>query len=468
MRVKLDEQGRDALSSHWRTAFDWAEKTLGGKVVAWEAQPRWRPACFFEMEMAEGGQVAGSNVQSSRIQPLYWRGSRGEWHRNTRPLEREMHVIEIFERNGVRVPHSYGICEDPPGLILERLPGRFNLETANDEAHRQKVLEEYLTELARIHSIPVEEFEAVGFRRPANAEESCYGETRGFERSYRAAKTKPDPMIEFQLGWCQRNLPKGREELSFLVCDAGQFMFDDEGLTGLIDFELGYIGDYAADLAALRTRDLTEPLGDLGAAMRRYGEISGRAVDFDVIDYHTIRFALINPLSVASMLLNPVVDANFVQYLGWYVCYGRSGLEVMAHAADVSLDPPPLPEPSPSRRSVAAAHLVELLDPEQVKGDEERAYHFDRMQRTAIYLERSDRYGAALESDDLDDVAQLLGARPGSWEESDAQLEEFVLAAGPEHDAELIRYFHRRLSREESLLYPVLREQQDAALPPLV
>jgi hypothetical protein len=462
MRVELDQQRRSELTTHWQKAFDWAEKSLGGQVVAWEAQPRWRPACFFELEF--GAEAA----QPGRVQPLYWRGARGEWHRNTRPLEREMHVIEIFERHGVRVPHSYGICEDPPGLVLERLPGRFNLATANNQAHRQKVLDEYLTQLARIHSIPVEEFEAVGFRRPANAEESCYGETRGFERSYRAAKTKPDPMIEFQLGWCKRNLPKGREDLSFLVCDAGQFMFDDEGLTGLIDFELGYIGDYAADLAALRTRDLTEPLGDLGAAMRRYGQISGRDVDFDVIDYHTIRFALINPLSVASMVLDPVVDANFVQYLGWYVCYGRTGLEVMAHATGVELDPPKLPEARPSRRSVGANHLIELLDPAHAGGDEERAYHLDRMQRTAIYLERSDRYGAALDAEDLDDVALLLGTRPRTWEKADAALEELVLAAPPERDAELIRYFHRRLSREESLLHPVLREQQDASLPPLV
>jgi hypothetical protein len=82
-------------------------------------------------------------------------------------------------------------------------------------------------------------------------------------------------------------------------------------------------------------------------------------------------------------------------------------------------------------------------------------------------LERADRYGAALDADDLDDVEKLLGRRPSSWQEADAQLEELVLASGPERDADFIRYFHRRLSREESLLYPVLREQQDASLPVL-
>ena len=459
MRVELSEEGRASLAPRWRLAFDWAERELGGRVVGWEPQPRWRPACFFELE------------RDGKILPLYWRGSRSEWHRDARPLERERRIIDVLERNGVRVPHAYGLCQDPPGLVLEKLPGRFNLATANDDRHRRAVLDEYLVQLARIHSIPIEEFEAIGFDRPRSSGQSCLGETRSFERSYRAAKQHPEPMIEFQLGWCKRNVPQDRQEFSFLVCDAGQFMFDDAGLTGLIDFELGYIGDFAADLAALRTRDLSEPIGELGRAMRRYGEISGREIDLRAIDYHTIRFALVNPLSLAGALAKPNRDANFVQYLGWYVCYGRAGLELLARYVGVDLDPPRIPEGKPSRRGIAHAHLVELLDPARIEGDDpaarERAYDFDRMQRLAVYLERSDRYGAALEADDLEDAAKLLGSRPASWQEADERLERLVLESGPERDADFIRYFHRRLSREESLLEPVLREQRNASFSPL-
>lgn len=461
MRVVLTEAERQRLSPRWRRAFEWVERELGGRVAAWEPQPRWRPACFFELELERDG----------RTLPLYWRGARGEWHRDARPLEREMRVIGVLERNGIRVPHAYGLCPDPPGVVLERLPGRINLATARDERHRHAVLDEYLVQLSKIHSIPIEEFEAIGFDRPRSGEQSCLGETPRSERSYRAAKTRPEPMIEFQLAWCRRNVPRDRHEFSFLVCDAGQFLFDDSGLTGLIDFELGYIGDYAADLAALRTRDLSEPIGELGRAMRRYGEISGREIDLRAIDYHTIRFALLNPLSLASVIAKPGPDANYVQYLGWAVVYARCGLEVMARYVGVPLEPPQRPEASPSRRAVAHAHLVELLDPARVGGEGavalERAYDFDRMQRIAVYLEQSDRHGPALEADDLDDVAKLLGRRPASWEEADARLEQLVLEAGPERDGELIRYFHRRLCREESLLHPVLREQQNASFPPL-
>lgn len=458
-RIELTPEVREGLPATWQRAFAWVERELGGRVVAWEPQPRWRPACFFWLE------------RGSEILPLYWRGARGEFHRNTRPLEREQRVLEVLARNGVRVPATCGICEDPPGLVMERLPGRVNLATARDPKHRRAVLDEYLVQLARIHSIPIEEFEAIGFDRPRSAEQSVLGETRRAEHDYRARKRRPDPMIEFQLAWCKRNAPRDRAELSFLACDAGQFLFDDSGLTGLIDFELGYIGDPAADLAALRTRDLSEPIGELGRAMRRYGEISGREIDFAAIDYHTVRFALLNPLSLASELAAPSRSANFVQYLGWYVVYGRCGLEVLARMSGVELDPPSLPPAAPSRRAVAHAHLVDLLDPARIDpkdpAAEERAYDFDRMQRIAVYLERSDRFGPALESDDLDDAARLLGHRPASWEEADRELEQLVLASGPSRDADFIRYFHRRLLREESLLDPVLREQRRATFPPI-
>jgi hypothetical protein len=136
----------------------------------------------------------------------------------------------------------------------------------------------------------------------------------------------------------------------------------------------------------------------------------------------------------------------------------------MAETTGTSLDPPSLPDERPSRRTAAIEQLTTLLDPSLSGDDEEQAYQLDRMQRIAVYLDRSDRYGPALEAEDLDDVEKLLGWRPSSWQEADAHLEELVLGSGPERDAEFIRYFHRRLSREEALLDPVLREQRGATL----
>ena len=51
--------------------------------------------------------------------------------------------------------------------------------------------------------------------------------------------------------------------------------------------------------------------------------------------------------------------------------------------------------------------------------------------------------------------------------EADEALEQFVLTANPEHDAALIRLFHRRFARHEKLLEPAMRELSNASLQPI-
>lgn len=454
--MSLDPQDRNALPAEWQRGFAWAEKTVGGRLVRFEGQPRWRPAWFLDIE------------RNGETLPLYWRGARREWGSDTSSLALEMRVMEIFEKHGIRVPHPYGLCEDPPGLLMQACPGiPPDRRKAASEREWLAVMDDYLEQLARAHAIDPAEFEAAGFRRPPDSERSCLGETPHFERSYRQAKTAPDPLLEFMLRWVHRNVPRDRERMALVVCDSGQFLWEKGRVTALHDFELAYIGDPAADLAGLRTRDLSEPLGDLGRHMRRYAELTGEELDFGAIDYHTIRFALTTPLTLAHLCADPTPQANYVQYLAWYVVYARCPLEVLAHREGIALEPPSLPPPAPSRRASAFGHLQALLDPKRAGDDAERRYELDRAWRVAQYLERVDAYGAALESDDLDDLAPILGRRPASWAEADAALEALVLEAGPERDAELTRYFHRRLLREEALLQPSLRELEGARMPPL-
>jgi len=453
------EAARAALPEHWKRAFKWVEERMGGRIQRFESQGRWRPAWFFELEC--DGEQRGA----------YWRGARGEFHHSTGPLLREGKVLDVLEANGIPVPHSYGVCEDPPGLLLARLPGTFNLATERDEKLRAQTLEHYLELLARTHAIDPKDFEAIGMRRPKDGVESCFGELPSFERTYRKMKNRPDPVIEFQVGWVKRNVPRDRERVSFVCCDSGQFMFDKGRVTGLIDFELAYLGDPAADLAGLRSRQLSEPLGDLRYAMKRYGELAGEEVDTRAVDYHTIRFALTNPLSLAPVIAKPVPDMNYIQYLIWYVVYSRCPLEVMAHSLGVELEAPQLPGERPSVSHTASQHLVDVLGRQLDAAGEDRdeSYEVDRLYRVAQYLERSDAFRSDLESDDLAEVAELLGHRPATWQAADAALEDFVLHqnAEGERDEELLRYCYRRLCREESLLEPTLRELEGARMDPI-
>jgi hypothetical protein len=77
--------------------------------------------------------------------------------------------------------------------------------------------------------------------------------------------------------------------------------------------------------------------------------------------------------------------------------------------------------------------------------------------------------GAVVDAAKLDDAAEILGRRPISPLEADAQVQALVLASGPERDADLIRYFYRDYVRQERLLGPLLGPlAETASLSPLI
>lgn len=450
----MDDAGstwRESVDPEWHGAFEWVESRLGGPIVRWERHPRWRPAWYLDVER-DGETV-----------PLYFRGDRGALDHGVYPLEHEMKVLQLLERHELPVPHVYGFCPEPRGIVMQRCPGRSNLATAESEEERVSVLDHYVELIARMHRIDLAEAEAIGLERPKTPEHLGFGDLDHWERAYRREKRRPDPMIEFTLGWLRRNVPRHRSRAALIQCDAGQFLFDRGRITALHDFELAYLGDPMAEFAGLRNRTLSEPLGDLERAIRRYEELVGEPADLRAIDYHTVRFGLVTPLSTAHLVADPPPGVELVQYLAWYVVYGRLCIEVMAHVAGVPLERTPLPKPVSTRHSTAHAALVGMLAPQR-GADPIQAYRTRTAERVARHLERADLYGPALEQQNLDEVAALLGRRPATWSDADRQLEEFVQRAGPEADAALIAIFHRRFSRQELLLQGALRELEGAEI----
>jgi hypothetical protein len=418
------------------------ESLVGGRIVGVEKQERWRPAWFLELERPGGERVG-----------VYFRGDRGAEQHGVYPLEHEYEVLRVLEAHGIPVPHVYGFCDEPRGIVMEKAPGRANLATASDEAERRAVLDHYVEILVAMHRIDPAAFEALGIPRPRTPEALALGDLPRWEKSFRARTKQPEPLIEFVLRWLHENAPRHRARATFLAGDAGQFLFDAGRVTRVIDLELAYLGDPLADLAGMLSRDLSEPLGDLSRAFRRYGELMGEPVDLPTLLYHAVRFAIVTPLATAPLTQAPPPGLNYVQYLGWGLVYGRGALDAIAQREGIALEPPALPEPEATRFSPAFAHAVALLS-----GPAEKSYEADVSLRVAQHLAEVDRLGARVEAQDLAEVSALLGRRVTNAREADAALEAFVLAAPPAKTPELVRLLHRRTLRQEALLRPALRE----------
>jgi aminoglycoside phosphotransferase (APT) family kinase protein len=425
-----------------RKITDWIAREIGARVVRIERQGRWRPAWHVDAE--RGGETL----------KLYVRGERVE---NFLPytLAREYRIQRLLEAGGVRVPHVHGFIDALPGIVMDRLPGRSNLLTADSEADREAVRRELVEQMALMHALPVQPFIEAGLRAPQTPRGITLSFFDDVWENYQANRRRPDPAAAFVAKWVYRNAPEAAAPLAYVACDAGQFIFDGPRLTSMMDFELSVLGDPMMDLAALRIRDQWEKLGDLPSLYRLYEERTGRKVDLQLVRFHTAAFALGGAISSAlcmeQFLAAPQADADYVEYLIWVVWELKQALAAVAEHAGIALPEltPPPARPGLLEEPLFALRAALATEPED---DPVEAYRKRVRQSIVTYLERAAAYGGSLEADYLDEAAAVLGSRPASSREADERLEAYLETAGPEDDERLLRLFHTQVSRQAFLL----------------
>jgi len=421
-----------------RKVIAWIEKNVGGTVEHCEQQPRWRGGWWVDVRV-DGG-----------LKRLYVREERKEdyppW-----PLEHEAGVLRVLEKHGVPVPHVYGICDDPHATVMDRLPGHCDFASVS-EAERIAVLHDFAEVVARMHAIDPQELAQIGVKMPETPEEislACFGIC---EAMYLKGKKLPEPRVEFLRKWVRNNIPVHRDRLSIVAVDSGQFLFQDGKVTGLYDFEYGCLGDPMIDLAFIPLRLSMHHVGDTRPFFRRYAELTGEKFELDVLAFHAVWWGLCTPFILTADLHDPPAGASYFEYAGWYIGACISMLEVLGDARGLDLGQDvDVGAPQPSRwgriYEVMAAKLAPPAPDEPYAAQEQRKF-LEFAKRMDAHRDMEARY--------LADVQRLTGRAVGNWLEADAALEKFVLAAGPEHDDELIALFHRWAVIQAKTLLPGL------------
>ncbi|CAA0079174.1 Uncharacterised protein [Mycolicibacterium vanbaalenii] len=412
-----------------------------GPVRTIERQQRWRPAWFV---------TADRDGQEIR---LYVRGDREGFGFAT--VSAEATVLRVMKAHGIAVPHIYGEIPEASAVVMDWLPGEPNPCSADEAEQVHAVMDDYVDALVRAHDIDPAAFAAAGLEIPTGPDAVALGYFETFVTRYREFKQRPEPLLEFAIGWLRRHVPTHRSTPSFVLGDTGQFMYADRRITGLIDVELAHIGDVSHDLAGLRLRNVTEPMGDLGRLLRTYEDRSGEPLDRAAIEFHTAKFALCTPLGVAIVLHLDLPLPDIVQYIEWFHLLSLHTIESIARQADVALSTVSLPDPVPTPYPGAIAGLPSMIESLDVPtGIAE--YQRQSVATVARLSHRASTYAHAIDAADLDDLEELLGARPADRAVGDQALERFVLTAGPAQDAALIVLLHRRVMRQLLLIEPML------------
>lgn len=420
---------------------DWLQSHLGGRVIRIERQPRWRPVWFVDLD--RGGERLALCVRGERTDmPMVF------------PLDHEMRFQSLLHDAGIPVARVHGWIDDPRAYVMDRVPGHEDFSAASED-ERRSVVDHYLQILARLHALPLEPFVAAGIRRARTPAESGRVGIARYEEIFRERKRHPEPLMEFCLGWLARNWPDtcGRE--APVLWDGGQFHHANGKVLAALDLELGHIGDPMMDLAGWRIRDTVIGYGDFDALYARYEELSGKPIDLDAIRIYYFAFTLTNHLALGATLRDPPPSSDVMINLRWCSETDLFAIEALAEILGIELPAVSLP---PARAGAVGGRYEHLLRSLRSlhNGD---AFHDHQLHvafRLARHLQRHDEIGQAVLEADLDDLAALLGRRPASQEEGEAELERFVLAdaATGHHDRELVVLFHRTYRRAQALLGP--------------
>jgi hypothetical protein len=432
-------QGAPMAISEDAVIEDWVTREFGGSLLKISRQSRWRPV--WQAEVERDGEILPIMVRGERTDtPLIF------------PLRHEMILQEQLWKAGIPIPEVYGWLDELPAYAMQRVGGRPDFADSTTE-ERDQVMYEYMGILARMHRLDVEPFAAAGITRADRPSEAAAKGVEQFVQTYRATKKRPDPFLEFALGWLRRNPLPPRDAEAPIVWDSGQFHHENGRVTAVIDVEIGYIGDPMMDLAAFRMRDTVLHFGDFNTLYRWYEEQGGFPLDLDVIQWHHIFFTLSNELSFHTALADPTPDSDYMTNLQWCSETNLHAVEALAERLGYDLEPVDVPgAPDPSA-AIGHQHLVRTLrslDP----GDEYLQYRLRAAFRLSRHLQRVDEIGAEITAADLDDLHELLGHRPRTQAEGDAALEEYVLQDEGRHDEGLVQLFNRRFTRLKATLGP--------------
>lgn len=420
----------------------WFETNLGAQVTRIERQGRWRPAWYVDAD--KGGEALQCYVRGERTESFLPYG-----------LQREHTIHELLEEGGVRVAHIYGFIDDLPGTVMARVSGAPNLGTSQNEAHRQSVLHQLAEQMTLMHRLDPRPFAEAGLDLAQEPRAVTLSLFQDFYDNYAKRRTRPDPGLEFASQWVMRNAPQASEPARYIACDAGQFLFEDDRLTAMMDFELSALGDPMMDLAAMRIRGQWEDLGHLPDFYKLYEQTSGRPVELEKVRFHTAAFSLSGALASAicmeQFLAEPSPNADYVEYQSWVIWELKQALEAIGECMGLALAMPQLPEPAATHSSEAIFALKAALDADPAS-DEIGAYHRRVQKSIAEHLDLLSQYGAAFDKAYLADAEQLFGKPVQSTGEADRLLEDLVMKSGNELDEALLRALHARTCRQGYLL----------------
>lgn len=429
---------------------DWVAEVGGGQITRLERHVARREAWVVDVTRPDGSVVEG-----------FLRIERDARPDNPWSLAKETRIVEALGTTDVPVTEVYGSNDELHCTLFARDPGRSDIDKLDDPARQRAVMEDFIRVTARMHTLDLDALglDDVMAYHPTTPAECAFGELdlltaqwQGFLDSY------PEPLITYGIDWLRRHVPESVARVSLVQGDTGpvNFMFQQDRVSSVIDWEWGHYGDPMEDLGNICVREFWNPSGGLSGLFELYERESGIPYSRFGAMYYRVQQNVRGMIPIHFVTLN----AHPRESVAWYLCYryvgDRATCEAIAEAMEIEIERPDMPgdEGEPDVLADSAVYALQ----HDVTPAVATAFAASRVNDVSTLIgcvDRRRRYGAALAAIELDELGALLGSTPPSLSDGLALLSTAI----GEHrldDADVIRYLSRRAYRDEWLHAPAV------------
>jgi len=429
---------------------EWIETVGRGKISRLHRHIARREAWVVDVTRPDGSVLEG-----------FLRLQREEDRVDPRRLERETRIVQALADTDVPVPQVHGWNPELRATLFERDPGRADLDKVDDLAQQRSVMEDFMRIVARVHTLELDALALGDVMQymPTTPVECALNEVDLIVSQWRRfIDDQADPLTVYSLDWLRRFAPDSVARTSLVQGDTGpvNFMFQDDRVSAVIDWELGHFGDPLEDLGNIAVREFWNPSGGLSGLFELYERESGIPYDRFRVRYYAVHQNVRGMIPIHYICEN----AHPRESVAWYLCYryvgDRATCEMLAAAMEVPIEPPEMPEDGGNSDVLAdsAIHALEH-DIAPALDDPFAASRARDVQTLIRCMDRKRRYGALLDQMELEELADLLETKltslPDARRSFSAAVEE-----GRLDDAAVIRTLSRKALRDEWLYAPAV------------
>lgn len=265
-------------------------------------------------------------------------------------LRREAAVYRALQHTDLPVPRLHAVEPSGRAMVMERVHGEDNVAAVDDQNRRAAIGRDYLSWLGRLHRLDVTGLDVSALGVPSTGPDHALTDLDLWcsIMQERAAGWFA-PSTEFAVAWLREHAPARASATSLCHGDAGpgNFLFEDEKVTALLDWEFAHVGDPHDDLAwvAVRNHLLGRPF-DIQDSYAAWQEATGLDVEPPRLEYYRVfvltrmviscdaaiawKSGVVDESVLTHAILRPWLGTAIVSAIGFA---GGSGAEVDELAA---------------------------------------------------------------------------------------------------------------------------------------